>query len=76
MKRKASNCLNERHLKFIHQEVQTQKHTIDILTNKDIKYIRDNTNRAKGVLPRLPQTAEHVYSLSNAVVRELEAKNC
>lgn len=68
LKRKASDCLAERPLKLIHREMHEQKSTVDTLTTKDMKYIRDSINRAKlKTFPKLPRTTEEVHNFLSLV---------
>jgi predicted house-cleaning noncanonical NTP pyrophosphatase (MazG superfamily) len=65
LKRKATEDLNERPTKLIHQELR--KGDIETLTNCDIKRIRKNIYQARrGVLPKLPTTQEEIHHALNS----------
>lgn len=75
VKRKAESELTERPRKLIHDEISTQKFTLETLAIDDIKRISKNINRARLQLcPRLPSCTSEVHeyldSLQVTTIRE------
>jgi len=66
VKRKAQEDISTKPAKLIRQELNSQEDALETISGTDVRYIRNNINRARlQLVPRLPRSAEEVQIFLN-----------
>lgn len=68
VKRQAEENISEKPLKLIRKEMEVHSDAVESLSEKDIRYIRNNINHARlKTMPRLPKSTEEVQQVLSQI---------